>query len=388
MRATSVLRHSPWDGTLVALALWHGAAVLALPSIPLIAIGLWWNANTVSHNFIHLPFFRSRPVNSLFSTYLTLLLGFPQHLWRARHLAHHAGKDEAAVRWTPRIFVEAAMVLAMWATLAVWWPRMFFLVYVPGYLIGLGLCQLQGYFEHARGTTSHYGRIYNTLFFRDGFHAEHHRKPSTHWARLRQSGCGASRRTTSAWPPVLRWFDEVPAALNLLERLVLRSSVLQSFVLRSHTSAIERSLSRLPEIKSVVIIGGGLFPRTAIIIERLLPAAVVTIVDRNPEHLKSARRFLRASVLTIEADCDASRVFDADLVIVPLAFVGDRNAFYETPPARAVLIHDWIWRRRGDGTPVAWWLLKRLNLMRRGPSSVLPQSSTALPTHTRTSRAA
>ena len=29
--------------------------------------------------------------------------------------------------------------------------------YVPGYLAGLGLCYLQGHFEHVHGTTSHYG---------------------------------------------------------------------------------------------------------------------------------------------------------------------------------------------------------------------------------------
>jgi hypothetical protein len=31
----------------------HGAVLLAFPSLPAIAVGLWWNANTISHNFIH-----------------------------------------------------------------------------------------------------------------------------------------------------------------------------------------------------------------------------------------------------------------------------------------------------------------------------------------------
>ena len=82
-------RHSRWDALLVFLALAHGALLLARPSIPLIAVALWWNANTISHNFIHLPFFRSRALNRLFSWYLTALLGIPQTLWRERHLAHH-----------------------------------------------------------------------------------------------------------------------------------------------------------------------------------------------------------------------------------------------------------------------------------------------------------
>lgn len=360
MRATSVLRHSPWDGTLVALSLLHAVALVTLPSIPLIAIGLWWNANTISHNFIHLPFFRSRRMNDLFAFFLTLLLGFPQHLWRARHLAHHAGKDAAPVRWTRRLYAEAAFVVAMWAALAIVVPRIFFFVYLPGYLIGLGLCQLQGHFEHAHGTTSHYGRIYNTLFFRDGFHVEHHAKPTRHWLALERMSVDGS-----AFPPVLRWLDEVPAVLDLLERGVLRFPLLQSVVIRSHTGAFEKVLAGLSGINRVAIIGGGLFPRTAIIIRQLLPDASITIIDRNPASLESARRFLGNTVTALEGDCDASRDFDADLVIVPLAFVGDRIAFYERPPAEVVIVHDWIWRRRGESTRVAWWLLKRVNVVRR-----------------------
>lgn len=359
MRATSVLRHSPWDGLLVALSLVQAGALIAVPSVPLVAIGLWWNANTVSHNFIHLPFFRSRRLNTLFSIFLTLLLGFPHQLWRARHLAHHSGRDHARVKWTRRIYAEASLVLLMWASLAVLAPRRFFVVYLPGYLIGLGLCQLQGHFEHVRGTTSHYGRIYNALFFRDGLHAEHHAAPSRHWRRLRPAVAGDTR--SSAWPPVLRWLDEVPAALDLLEGAVLHSRQLQSLVIRCHQSAIARLLAGLPEIKSVVVIGGGLFPRTAIIVQRLLPGASITIVDRNPDHLNAAQTFLGPAVAVVERECDASLTYDADLVIVPLAFVGDRSAFYENPPATVVLVHDWIWRRRGAGTRVSWWMLKRVN---------------------------
>ena len=48
-----VLRHSKWDALLVALSFAHGGALFAVPSIPVIALGLWWNSNTVAHNFIH-----------------------------------------------------------------------------------------------------------------------------------------------------------------------------------------------------------------------------------------------------------------------------------------------------------------------------------------------
>jgi len=39
--------------------------------------GIVVNSNTISHNFIHLPFFRSGGANRLYSFYLTLVLGFP-----------------------------------------------------------------------------------------------------------------------------------------------------------------------------------------------------------------------------------------------------------------------------------------------------------------------
>src|SRR5260370_24305102 len=90
--ATVLLRQerlASWDALLVALALAHGGVLLACPSVSIIAIGIWWNANTISHNFIHRPFFPSSALNKAFSCYLSLLLGFPQSLWRARHLMHH-----------------------------------------------------------------------------------------------------------------------------------------------------------------------------------------------------------------------------------------------------------------------------------------------------------
>src|SRR4029453_14334672 len=77
----TILRHSRWDGLLVALAFLHGFLLVFMPSVPLVSMGLWWNANTVSHNFIHLPFFRSRAANVVFSALLSLLLGLPQSLW-------------------------------------------------------------------------------------------------------------------------------------------------------------------------------------------------------------------------------------------------------------------------------------------------------------------
>ena len=55
----------------------------------------------------------------------------------------------------------------------------------------------------------------------------------------------------------------------------------------------------------------------------------------------------------------------ADLVVIPLSFIGDRDRVYREPAAPVVLVHDWMWKTRGGGVRVSWLLLKRLNLVTR-----------------------
>jgi hypothetical protein len=150
LRPPELLRSSRWDALLVALAALHGVALVVWPSAPVIAVGLWWDSNTIAHNFIHRPFFRAPALNRLFSAALSLLLGIPQSLWRDRHLAHHAGV-EWRLRISGQLAVETAVVLALWCELAWRHPRFFWLAYVPGYLAGLALCAMQGHFEHVTG---------------------------------------------------------------------------------------------------------------------------------------------------------------------------------------------------------------------------------------------
>src|SRR5687767_15012063 len=64
---TRLFRHSDRDATLVLLALVHGWLLWHFPSIPLLALGLWWNANTIAHNFIHKPFFHWPILNRISS---------------------------------------------------------------------------------------------------------------------------------------------------------------------------------------------------------------------------------------------------------------------------------------------------------------------------------
>ena len=365
-----LFRHSSSDALFVALSLAHAALIISVPSIALIAIGMWWSSNTIAHNFIHRPFFRARSANRIYSGFLSLVVGVPQSLWRDRHLAHHAGVGHR-LRWRADVAIETMLVAGLWVTIGVTAPAFLLTVYLPGIATGLVLCQLQGFFEHAAGTTSHYGRVYNFLFFNDGYHVEHHARPGAHWRQLRESVQPAARR--SRWPPVLRWLDYLPLNLEALERMVLRSPRLQRFVLATHAHAFDHALAHAGEIDDVLVVGGGLFPRTAMILRRLLPDASITVVDANAEHLAIARPLLHPSIATVHDRFEAQVPARADLVVIPLSFAGNRRAVYRNPPARLVLVHDWIWSRHGSrrSAVVSWLLLKRLNLIEASRQTAL-----------------
>jgi hypothetical protein len=333
-----------------------------------IAVGVWWNANTVSHLFIHRPFFRRRAANAFVAALLTAALGFPQSLWRDRHLAHHRGV-RYRFRFTRDIALQSGLVAAIWMVMALAVPAFFALVYLPGYVLGLMLCAIHGHFEHAGGTTSHYGRLYNVLCFNDGYHVEHHRHPYAAWwtlPRYRESSSAGS-----GWPAPLRWL-ELTRVLAALERAVLRSPLLQRWVVRTHARAFERVLAEYPNVGHIAIVGGGLFPRTALILRQLLPNARLTIVDASAANLAVARAllddddvaFIHAHFDLQSATSGLSGQLQCDVLVIPLSFDGDRAAVYARPPAQAVIVHDWIWRVRGTSRLVSPWLLKRLNLVR------------------------
>ena len=366
--ATRGLRASRWDGVMTTLAVVQGALVLTAPSAPLIALGLWWNSNTIAHSFIHRRFFRHRAANQAFAAYESVLLGIPQALWRDRHLAHHAGARRS-LDVSAELVLQGALVVALWSALVAQAPVFFFSVYVPGYVAGLALCALHGYYEHAQGATSHYGRVYNLLVFNDGYHVEHHAHPGAHWTRLPEYQAPIGR--ASAWPAPLRWMHAF--SLQGLERLVLRSPGLQRFVLRRHMRAFRGIAGALPHVERVAIVGGGLFPRTALVVSALFPRARITIIDGDRANLDRARRLLlEGGHVDVDADVDfihavytPSVRLACDLLVIPLSFDGDRRAIYARPPAPAVVVHDWIWRVRGVSRIVSIALLKRINLLTR-----------------------
>ena len=396
LTAGGIWRQSRSDGVLVAGSLAHAgllaSAAAAEPEIiasalliAALAIALWWNGNTVSHHFMHLPFFRSPRANAAYSVFLSLLLAVPQTLWREKHFAHHAGRA-VAFRWSSQTVVEAVAVAALWFVLLAAVPAFFLTIYVPAILVGMGLGVLHGHFEHAPAVRSYYGRVYNRLLFNDGFHVEHHERPGSHWASLPAHG---GRGEASPFPPLVRWLEHM--SLAGLERLALKSRRLQRFVLDRHERALRRLLPEVGTVHAVTVVGGGLFPRTVIILRKLLPEARIRVVDLSRRNLETARRFLSGAGLDegVELVCGrfvtghdgAGRVgsasfdserFDSsqplptpDLLVTPLSLTGDRNALYAKPPARYVIVHDWIWRRGPSSSArVSWLLLKRMNLLR------------------------
>jgi hypothetical protein len=100
------------------------------------------------------------------------------------------------------------------------------------------------------------------------------------------------------------------------------------------------------------------------VLKRVLPGAEITILDMSADSLGEALPYLDHSTRIVQASYEPDLCRDTDLVIVPLAFVGDREVLYANPPGKAVMVHDWIWNRRGRGAIVSPLLLKRLNLVR------------------------
>lgn len=198
-----------------------------------------WNINGVSHNFLHTPYFRAQWLNRAFSIVESLANGFSQTIYTAIHLRHHTGNSDrpdengqtadplsiyrhgeegrAEPLWryvwlgalrddAPGVFSEmkrkrpakarwamielAALALFVIAGLAIDWRAVLSLL--PFYYLGNALSQLSGYYEHYNANpdepiawgVSSTAPLYNLIWFGNGFHAEHHYRPSLHWTKL------------------------------------------------------------------------------------------------------------------------------------------------------------------------------------------------------------
>ena len=218
--------HDPWSLTLA----------LAAISVFLMCT----NFQCTAHNFIHNPFFRSRRLNAVFSLINSPLLGGSQTLYRLHHLHHHKynndlpdprtgtthdftstwrhgrppmheesivsyallGYFRSDFRWLlrearrRRVLYNAAWELAalgaMLIVLATINLRGFVCFYLPVWFFGNAAAMAENYLEHHGATPGHrqtdsvscYSRLYNFVWFNNGYHQEHHYRPQLHWTRV------------------------------------------------------------------------------------------------------------------------------------------------------------------------------------------------------------
>lgn len=248
-----IFRYSAWDAVPAFLVYAHLAALIAFfvawPELswPVRILGacayafaIGWNQDSVSHNFIHNPFFVSPLMNRITELALTLENGVPQTMYRYVHMRHHAGNSDRpdakgetrdpisiyrhgaegkAEAMLPYVFMgfwrdddpftvaklirakrpaearramqEFWVMIAVYAVLlAIRWEFIVFLA--PFYYLGQSLSFLIAYYEHlgaepdeplATGVST-YEPIYNLLFLNNGYHAEHHYRPKQHWTEM------------------------------------------------------------------------------------------------------------------------------------------------------------------------------------------------------------
>lgn len=93
--------------------------------------------------------------------------------------------------------------------------------YLPAVTVAFTMVNVQNYYRHygARpesryaNSVSHYGRLYNRLTFNDGYHQEHHLRPTTHWLRMPKVAAQLHEQLDDAG----RVVSPVPAMLGFLD---------------------------------------------------------------------------------------------------------------------------------------------------------------------------
>jgi fatty acid desaturase len=203
------------------------------------SVSISWNINGISHNLIHNPYFRSPLANRLFCVMESIACCFSQSYYDVVHTQHHKGNSDrqdengdtvdwlsiyrhghdgqaenpwtytflsffrdnpaeiarelakrgpAEARWGK---VELGAFIACLTTVALlnWHYIVFFL---PFMYFGHCLSYLNGYYLHYGGNpdkpiawgVSSYHKLYNWVWFYNGYHAEHHFRPKAHWTRM------------------------------------------------------------------------------------------------------------------------------------------------------------------------------------------------------------
>jgi fatty acid desaturase len=227
-------------GSFLAFDVLPGWAVAVL--FAAVAVCYCWNVQSISHNFIHNPFFVRERMNRLFGVLESVAMGIPQTIYHHYHLNHHYGDNDApgpdgttkdwgstyrhgkggkpesfwgycligffrfelgpcfrmifrhGRRHVVPLLLESLALGCFWLTLLLVNWRYFVYFYLPSYYAGWVLVYAHTYCLHygARpgnyyaNSVSSYHRLYNLWFFNNGYHQEHHWDPKAHWTRMEQ----------------------------------------------------------------------------------------------------------------------------------------------------------------------------------------------------------
>ncbi len=204
---------------------------------PICLLLFWYNALVCTHNFVHTPWFVSETFNSIYGIINSTNLGTGVTHYRYLHFNHHQygndrqdihgqtqdrsstftygknGESENVLTYCglaifrddiTESFREAktekdkinlyaefsACALVSIGYLFISW-KFFLLLFVPVFYFGWFITYLTNYYEHFGAipenkyadSASHYSRIYNLLTCNEGYHQEHHLRPSIHWTQ-------------------------------------------------------------------------------------------------------------------------------------------------------------------------------------------------------------
>jgi len=204
------------------------------------SVSISWNVNGVSHNFLHNPYFRSSFLNRIFSFIESITLGFSQVFYENIHKWHHVGNadlpdnqgetvdplsiykhgqdgrpenpwsyiflsffrdDPKATfneiwRRSPRLAIWGVLEIVSFVLLyaaSFYFQWRFLLFFIPFWYLGHCLSYLNGYYLHYGGNpdlplawgVSSYHKLYNWIWFNNGYHAEHHYRPRVHWTQMK-----------------------------------------------------------------------------------------------------------------------------------------------------------------------------------------------------------
>ncbi len=204
------------------------------------AYTIGWSIESVSHNFTHNPYFKSWVLNRLFSLVQSLAIGMSQQFYKAVHWRHHLGNSDRpnehgetndwysiythGMNGEPenvwryalhgvlrgddaKVYAEMGrngrendvywakfeyVAFISWWVLGFIFNWQFMLLFLPCWYLGHVISNLVGYYEHYRANpdepiawgVSTYARFYNLLWLNNGYHAEHHYRPRTHWREM------------------------------------------------------------------------------------------------------------------------------------------------------------------------------------------------------------